>query len=111
MRRVCAMSELPGSLSRPSGRKVLDNYDVLLKILEDVSASLPDESQGRRSEPSSAQRDLAACARVCHSFTEPALRLLWAQIDSLVPLWSLLAPASVTPPKTCTDEFVNLVRL
>ncbi|RPD65088.1 hypothetical protein L227DRAFT_607679 [Lentinus tigrinus ALCF2SS1-6] len=101
------MSELLGSLIM-SGRKALNNYDVLFKILEEVTSSRV-ESQSRRSEPRLAQCDLAACARVCRSFTEPAVRLLWGQIDSLLPLWHLLAPDNVALPKECTEEYINLL--
>ncbi|KAI0718939.1 hypothetical protein C8T65DRAFT_68928 [Cerioporus squamosus] len=96
---------VPGS---QSGRKVLDTYDILLKILEDGSSS-SDESHGRRSIPTLTQRDLTACAQACRAFREPALRILWSQIDSLLPLWHLLAPAALPPPKACTEDYINLV--
>ncbi|TFK95012.1 hypothetical protein K466DRAFT_593108 [Polyporus arcularius HHB13444] len=95
----------PGSLS---GQRVLDTYDVLLKILEDGHRS-SHQSHGRRIDHGLAQRDLAACARACRAFREPALRILWSQIDSLLPLWHLLSPAALPPPKVCTEEYINLV--
>ncbi len=35
---------------------------------------------------------LAPCTTVCRRFHEPATRLLWRKLGSLLPLWQLLAP-------------------
>ncbi|KAI1787331.1 hypothetical protein LXA43DRAFT_714290 [Ganoderma leucocontextum] len=37
---------------------------------------------------------LARCATVSHTFHEPAIRVLWRNLRSLVPLWHLLAPSN-----------------
>lgn len=37
------------------------------------------------------RRSLASAARVCKVFYEPALRVLWRQLESLVPFFSLLS--------------------
>ena len=36
------------------------------------------------------RRALAHCARVCKVFFEPAVRVLWAQLDSVLPLFHTL---------------------
>ncbi|KAI0632838.1 hypothetical protein C8Q77DRAFT_1058364 [Trametes polyzona] len=41
---------------------------------------------------------LARCTIVCRSWTEPASRVLWRELDSLVPLLQLLASRRLPPP-------------
>ncbi|KAH9902370.1 hypothetical protein C8Q73DRAFT_669951 [Cubamyces lactineus] len=36
------------------------------------------------------RRSLTSAARVCSAFHEPALRVLWRQLESLLPLFSLI---------------------
>lgn len=38
------------------------------------------------------ERDLARCARVCKSWSEPALDALWRTMSSVQPLMALLSP-------------------
>ncbi|KAI0656436.1 hypothetical protein C8Q70DRAFT_1056669 [Cubamyces menziesii] len=38
------------------------------------------------------RRNLASAARVCKAFHEPALRVLWRQLESLLPFFSLIGP-------------------
>ena len=36
--------------------------------------------------------DLTRYARVCSAFYEPAVGVLWSELNSITPLWHLLAP-------------------
>lgn len=60
---------------------ILRDADVTAKLLEYIV----DSPNGRRS--------LARLARTCKAFKEPALNVLWRDLDSLVPLLSLLPNA------------------
>ena len=39
------------------------------------------------------RRSLASASRVCKAFHEPALRVLWRQLESLMPLFSVIEPS------------------
>lgn len=56
---------------------ILKDADVTAKLLEFIM----DSPNGRRS--------LARLARTCKAFKDPALNMLWRDLDSLVPLLSL----------------------
>ncbi|RDX44945.1 hypothetical protein OH76DRAFT_1408559 [Lentinus brumalis] len=43
--------------------------------------------------------DLARCARVCQAFSEPALRVLWRELASVLPIWHLLSPPDLPYPR------------
>ncbi len=43
--------------------------------------------------------DLARCARVCQAFSDPALRALWRELASVLPIWHLLSPADLPYPR------------
>ena len=66
----------------PSSSLVLANLDLLYAVFTFVP-------------PASNSRDsyLARCATVCRTFHEPAIRVLWRNLSSLLPLWNLLAPS------------------
>ncbi len=66
----------------PASAQVLTNTDLLHGIFTFV----PLASTNRDSY-------LARCATVCHTFHEPAIRVLWRNLRSLLPLWHLLAPS------------------
>ena len=72
--------------------QALNNQDILLHIFEtgfvvNVEARLQPEYERRPN-----RRWLARCAHVSKSFNDPALQVLWRELDSLVPLWYLIAP-------------------
>ena len=83
----------------PSSRKALRLFEILLLIFEHVSPPEDDSS-----EPNSARQTLAAAARVCKAFSEPALIVLWRRIDTLAPLVRLLAAAKLTERDAMADE-------
>ncbi|KAI0656460.1 hypothetical protein C8Q70DRAFT_335619 [Cubamyces menziesii] len=57
--------------------------------LEQTSDFVAGESAGEDVEIER-RRSLASAARTCKSFHEPALRVLWRQLESLIPFFSLL---------------------
>ncbi|PIL23586.1 hypothetical protein GSI_14899 [Ganoderma sinense ZZ0214-1] len=67
--------------------RVLTNADLLHGIFTFV----PRASEKRDSH-------LARCATVCRAFHEPTIRVLWRDLDSLLPLWHLLAPPNTLFP-------------
>ncbi|OBZ70567.1 hypothetical protein A0H81_09446 [Grifola frondosa] len=62
----------------------LSNYDILLNIFEQFRL--------RGNSSATSRHTLAACARVCKTFSDPALSILWRRIDSLLVLLKLLEP-------------------
>ncbi|KAM5536108.1 hypothetical protein V8D89_010207, partial [Ganoderma adspersum] len=52
---------------------------------------------------------LAQCAAVCHTFHEPAIRVLWRDLGTLLPLWHLLAPQNTPLPsdRAAEDELLH----
>ncbi|KAI0328264.1 hypothetical protein GY45DRAFT_1015639 [Cubamyces sp. BRFM 1775] len=82
----------------------LTNADILDEILEwfdyepthghpvvdTVSYTGYDTSEDDEAER---RRNLANAARVCKAFHEPALRVLWRQLESLFPFFSLIGPS------------------
>jgi len=50
---------------------------------------------------------LAALARTCRTFKEPALDLLWANITGFKPLLSCLPDGVIIIPNTTEGEFVS----
>ena len=77
--------------------QVLMNEDLLSIIFGSFKIELGPMTPGRWDRPS-----LVACARVCHAFYGPAIDLLWREMDTIVPLWDLLAP-----PGCCTYHWYN----
>ncbi|KAI1795450.1 hypothetical protein LXA43DRAFT_914184 [Ganoderma leucocontextum] len=75
----------------PASAQVLTNTDLLHCIF--VFVPLPPDSRLRDSY-------LAQCAVVRRAFHEPAIRVLWRNLDSLLPLWHLLAPPNTPFPSS-----------
>lgn len=71
-----------------SSAQVLTNTDLLHHIFMLIPLS-PDS--GRDSY-------LARCAVVCRTFHEPAIRVLWRNLNSLLLVWHLLAPLDIPYP-------------
>jgi len=75
--------------------QALSNPDILFEICQQVlpwrEVSITD-ALGRRILVSErkARSTLASCARVSRVFSDPALRVLWRQMDTLLPLFNLL---------------------
>ena len=57
---------------------VLTDYDLLRVILANL------QSEGK-------VEGLARCSRVCHAFYEAAVERLWSKLNTITPLWHLLA--------------------
>ncbi len=81
----CLMAD-PHPLS-VSAARVLTNPHLLHAIF----TFLPLTQDGRDSY-------LARCATVCRAFQEPADRILWRNLDALLPLWHILAPSNIPFP-------------
>ncbi|KAG1733816.1 hypothetical protein EDB19DRAFT_1999890 [Suillus lakei] len=60
---------------------------LVSEVLSEIFSHL-DENLGRYSlsRPSKTQPSLEALARTCKTFHEPAMRLLWAKLDGIIPL-------------------------
>ena len=72
--------------------QVLTNTDLLHSIFLCAPSNCP--LGGRRYHDSF----MAACAFVCRAFYELAVRFLWRNLDTLFPLWHLLAPQNTPFP-------------
>ena len=86
-------------MDRDACRTALSSYDILWHILSPYYISgrtygIPTPKYYVN------EKDMAQCARVSRAFFGPAVRLLWAQLRSLWPLWSLLAPATLSDPES-----------
>ena len=77
--------------------QVLMNEDLLSIIFGSFKIELGPITPGQWDRPS-----LVACARVCHAFYGPAINLLWREMNTIVPLWDLLAP-----PGCCTYRWYD----
>ncbi|KAI0757821.1 hypothetical protein C8Q80DRAFT_123871 [Daedaleopsis nitida] len=78
-------------LPSPSSQKVLYNLDLLDEIFEcffrpPTPLSADKQKAYTLHKPGDEELTLSRAARVCKSFTQPALRVLWWSIPSLVPL-------------------------
>ena len=49
---------------------------------------------------------LLACTTVCRPFYHSAIRLLWSNLVTLLPLWHLLAP----PSASCPFDFIGMLK-
>ena len=66
----------------------MNNYDIVQQMLEDCFAvDIGGGDITRRN-----RRDLARFARISKTFSAAALQVLWSALDSLIPLWYILAP-------------------
>ena len=81
--------------------QVLTNPDLLYGIFTFV----PLASENRDSY-------MARCAIICRIFHEPAIRVLWRNLDALTLLWHLLAPSSTPFPSdgAVDDELLNYLQ-
>ena len=81
------MADSPQYLGPSASIQVLTNADLLYIIFTFVPLS----SNNR-------DNDLAQCVHVSHTFHESAIRVLWRNLDSLLPLWHLFAPPNTPFP-------------
>ena len=65
----------------PPSRQVLTNSDLLYCIFTSIPLT-----------PALCDRCVARCATVCRAFYEPAIRVLWRSLFTMMPLWHILAP-------------------
>ncbi|KAI0629444.1 hypothetical protein C8Q77DRAFT_1075964 [Trametes polyzona] len=66
------------------------NEDVLFEVFRQIGRSIRNSEEGELCDTETTA--LARCARVCKAFQEPALRVLWEYLPSILPLLRLLAP-------------------
>ncbi|KAI0651355.1 hypothetical protein C8Q79DRAFT_899137 [Trametes meyenii] len=78
---------------------LLNNYDILVYLFDTLETRT--RGLGRST--------LASCALVSRSWTEPASRVLWRHIDSLHPLWALLAGLNFPVSASRLSDFWELV--
>ncbi|KAI9068829.1 hypothetical protein FKP32DRAFT_109788 [Trametes sanguinea] len=80
-------------------RVALYHYDILVYIFDIF------ESRWR----GAGRRTLASCALVCRAWSGPASQVLWRVLDSLHPLWALLAGLNFPPSAKGLTEFWEIV--
>ncbi|KAL7278575.1 hypothetical protein ACG7TL_007574 [Trametes sanguinea] len=80
-------------------RVPLYHYDILVYIFDIFESRF--RGAGRRT--------LASCALVCHAWSGPASQVLWRTLDSLHPLWALLAGLNFPPSAKGLTEFWEVV--
>ncbi|RDX40571.1 hypothetical protein OH76DRAFT_1490175 [Lentinus brumalis] len=80
--------------ARPLSHEVLFNFDLLHNVfsyLHRPPAAFP-PANADEDKPGVEEATLASAARVCRTFTDPALAVLWSSLANFFPLWSLLEP-------------------
>ncbi|KAI0656238.1 hypothetical protein C8Q70DRAFT_922042 [Cubamyces menziesii] len=82
-----------------STQTALYNYDILAYIFNAF------ESRSR----GSGRKALAACTLVCQMWSDSASQVLWRKLDSLHPLWALLAGRYFPPSAKRLTEFWTIV--
>lgn len=81
--------ERSSALSSAAASAVLQNLDILFTLFD-----------GNHSPHGAlTDSDLARCARVSRAFSDAALRVLWRDPPTLVPLWHVLDPPGLELPK------------
>ena len=72
--------------------KALNNQDILWSILEFLNPYCPDHTLDSRDAPERMLRvkALSCIARTCQSFKDPALTLLWSELDNMRGIISLI---------------------
>ncbi|TFK95013.1 hypothetical protein K466DRAFT_593109 [Polyporus arcularius HHB13444] len=72
-----------------ASHRLLETYDILWRIFSSQ------HTRGAQSPYTLSRTDLARLVRVCRSFHDPAVRVLWSSLDGFEPLWQLLAPPTL----------------
>ncbi|KAI0718940.1 hypothetical protein C8T65DRAFT_637460 [Cerioporus squamosus] len=97
------------SMSAPTpsaGHRFLDTYDLLWRIFSFSGH----RTRGAQGLYTLSRGDLARCVRVCRSFHDPAVRVLWSSLDGFIPLWQLLAPPALPfQPQYSEEHFRRIV--
>ncbi|KAH9842403.1 uncharacterized protein C8Q71DRAFT_852965 [Rhodofomes roseus] len=101
-----------------SHHRALDNHDIISHVVEYLGppaqrdcADVVDESLSIA--PGKAWRTLAYCARTSKAFSRPALRVLWRELPSLLPLLSLAGISLInaeTPESLPEDDEIEMIR-
>ena len=80
----------------------MNNQDILWSILEFLNPYCPDHTRDSRDALERKQRIKALCwlARTCQSFKDPALTLLWSELDDLRGIISLIGRESQVCERT-----------
>ena len=88
-----------------STQRALGCHDILATIFSDVATLKNGWDAPFR------KGDLVKLALVCRGWRVHTLRLVWRDLDSLLPLWRLLAPSSLPTPTggAQTDEYCDAV--
>ena len=76
---------------RPASTAVLTNSDLLDCIFVFVLPPMP-QPVATAGVQLRQHGHFAQCATICRAFHEPVIRLLWRDLDTLIPLWQLFAP-------------------
>lgn len=84
-----------------SSQQVLANSDLLYEILDHLSHDHA-SAEG--------QLALARAARVCTTFSHPALSVLWSSLQNLFPLWFTLTPFKTIAMSKSTVKYVRSLR-
>lgn len=83
------------SLRPDSVQVALNSYDILLHLFDHLQSSHKGPNRAA----------LAACARVCRAWQEPASYVLWRNLPALHPLWNLLAGRNFSPEAKWISPF------
>ncbi|KAI0702574.1 hypothetical protein C8Q76DRAFT_697691 [Earliella scabrosa] len=88
-----------------STQRALGCHDILATIFSDVATLKNGWDAPFR------KGDLVKLALVCRGWRVHTLRLVWRDLDSILPLWRLLAPSSLPAPTggAPTDEYCDAV--
>ncbi|PIL34355.1 hypothetical protein GSI_03130 [Ganoderma sinense ZZ0214-1] len=87
------------SLRHDSVQVALNSYDILLHLFDHLQSS----------HKGSNRAALAACARVCRAWQDPASYVLWRNLPALHPLWNLLAGRNFSPEAKWISPFWQFI--
>ncbi|EIW53810.1 uncharacterized protein TRAVEDRAFT_51553 [Trametes versicolor FP-101664 SS1] len=92
----------------PVAHNVLYNTDLLSCIFSELVLPVPATKLEEETRLRADGKTLATAARVCKTFSEPALRTLWWSLPDLMPLWRLLGPLDLLTEPNVPAELSSL---
>lgn len=87
---------------------VLYNTDLLSCIFSELVLPVPATKSEEKTRLRADGKTLAAAARVCKTFSDPALRSLWWSLPDLMPLWRLLGSLDLLTEPDVPPELSSL---
>lgn len=92
----------------PATHNVLYNTDLLSCIFSELVLPVPAAKSEEKLQLRPDGKTLATAARVCKTFSDPALRNLWCSLPDLMPLWRLLGPLDLLTESDVPAELSSL---